>query len=838
VELGDFGAYPVDHVVSAVNALLATDGVCIVVAPPGTGKTTRLPLLLDPSNRVGRLIMTEPRRAAARSAAQRLASTLGERIGETVGLRMRNDTRVSAATQIEVVTEGVFLRMLRSDVGLTGIGAVVFDEVHERRLDCDLSMALSLYARELVRPDLQVVAMSATLDTEATAKLLRAQIIKVDSTLFDVTISYRPTIQAELDRGAVAAIDELLRTTTGDILVFLPGSCEIRATTRQLERHLASSVYASETGREGQGPQGPHGPDGRQVRIVVTPLLGTSSPDETRIALEASKPGTRKIVLATAVAQTSLTIPGVRSVVDSGLTRRAAYDDRSGVSRLVTERSSQATAIQRAGRAGREGPGHVVRLWSKAEYHRCALSDPPEISSADLAETVLALASWGVADPSDLRWIDPPKTERWTTAVGLLQSLALLDSEGRLTSLGESVGELPAHPRVQAMLAYVREHGDSASCVRAASLAADLSGADELRSIFATFLAGRDSKSKHTSSLSLGLISALVCPDRIAARIGSDPGRYQFGAGGIGTLGPDDPVRGTPFLVAVELDGDSKGGRIFRSVPVTVEEVKRVLLNPEEHRITAINDSGNVEVIVEQRVGALCLERRYRDPSPSDVAEAALAAIDLTGELGGDSVRTLFVRREIAASQQCSPPAARGPDTADGEWPSWEGERLHQLLRAACSSLPAKQPLGHFNLAEILRQSLSYRQQQLLNEFAPMEVSVASGRTLRVDYLADGGPTVRSRLQDFLGQHDNPRIALGTVPLRLELLSPAQRPAAITSDLRNFWLSGYRAVRADLRHRYPKHDWPENPLDISVTPNESNGKLPQTPKRHEPGPRR
>jgi ATP-dependent helicase HrpB len=814
--LADFGVFPIDHVASDVRRIVHDDGVCIVVAPPGTGKTTRLPLLLDPANRSGRLIMTEPRRAAARSAAQRLASTLGERVGQTIGLRMRNDTRVSASTQIEVVTEGVFLRMLRTDVGLTGIGTVVFDEVHERRLDCDVSIALALYARELVRPDLQLIAMSATLDTDATQELLRAQIVKVDSALFDVDVVYRPTLQAELDRGAVAAIAELLESTTGDILVFLPGSREIRATEQRLQRHLTSTGRGHDYGKT----------------VVVAPLLGTSSPEETNAAIEVRRPGTRKVVLATSVAQTSLTIPGVRSVVDSGLSRRATYDERSGVSRLVTERSSQATAIQRSGRAGREAPGSAIRLWSRADYERSVRFDPPEILNVDLAETVLTLASWGITEPNSLRWIDPPSTDRWNSSVSLLQSLALLDSSGRLTPLGESVGDLPTHPRAQAMLAFVREHGDRPSCVRAARLAAEIAGTDELTSTFATYLA----TGSGNESLSLGMISALVYPDRIAARIGSDPGRYLFPSGGVGILDPDDPARGVPFIVAVELDGNFKGGRIFRSVPVALDEVRQILSGVEQHRTSFLNESGNVEVLVEWRVGALCLERRKNEPTPTDVAGAVLEKFDHATEMATDGVRALQIRRSIAEQYSAGVPDETGQAIA--EWPSWDEGNVRELVRAACSGLPTKRPLAQFDLAEILRDSLSYPHQNQLQILAPLEIEIASGRKLRVDYLATGGPTVRSRLQDFLGQLDHPRIASGSIALRVELLSPAQRPAAITSDLGDFWGSGYRAVRSDLRHRYPKHAWPENPLEFTIGPNAANGKPVRTPKHPERGHRR
>ena len=775
----DHGRYPIDRVADQVNAALHANGTCVVVAPPGIGKTTRLPLLLEGSSE--RIVVTQPRRAAAFAAAQRMAATLGERVGERVGLRMRDDTRVGAATQIEVVTEGVFIKMLRADPFLSGIGTILFDEVHERSLDSDLSIALCVYAREVVRPDLRLVAMSATLEAEATAQLLGAPVIRTDTPLFDVAVWYEPTLLAEFTNGASRNIGRLLDASDGDILAFLPGSREIRAVIRQFDRRPP--------------PKG----------VIVCALLGSSSPAEMNLALAPAPSGSRKVVLATSIAQTSITIPGVRSIIDSGLTRRSTFDPRTGISRLLTERSSKATAIQRAGRAGREAPGQVIRLWSKSEFEQSPNADVPEILDCDLSETVLTLACWGITSPSELRWMDSPLEDSWTTAHEAVRSLGLLDKDGAVTALGEAVRHLPAHPRIQVMLSFVRQHGDASSRKRASDLATDLSGSESLRRTFISFLEdGTDAQSPR--SLSTGLLGALAFPDRIAARIGGDPGRYQLVGSPIASLDSQDPLRGSPFLVALELDADRKSGKIFRAETLTLDEVRSVLTDCEIRRAAGLTESGNVEAFEERRYGAITVERRRVDPTPKDIAMATLDAFDFGQAFTHDDVQRIVARVEFVRSLE--------PDL---QWPDWSLERLaadetqRQLLLPIFERLPAKRPLDHVQLATILLESLSLDLYRELDRLAPRTISLPSGRTLRVDYLGDATPTVRSRLQDFFGLREGPRIGRGRVALRIELLSPAGRTTAVTSDLSGFWSGGYKAVRADLRHRYPKHSWPEDP---------------------------
>ncbi len=779
----DFGRYPIDLVAEEVIDALRTHGTCVVVAPPGTGKTTRLPLLLPASQRI---IVTEPRRAAALAAAQRMAATLGERVGQQVGLRMRDDTRVSAETRIEVVTEGVFVRMLRADPFLSDISTILFDEVHERSLDSDVALALSRYARELIRPDLQLIAMSATLDADAVARLLNAPVVQTAMSLYPVDVAYEPTVLAELAVGTARVVEELLRTADGDVLAFLPGSGEIRATSRQLARRSL--------------------PDD----VVITALTGSSTSEEMALAFQPLVTGRRKVVLATAVAQTSLTIPGVRSIVDSGLTRRSTFDQRTGISRLITERSSKATAIQRAGRAGREAPGRVVRLWSKAEFDQSTSSDVPEIQDCDLCEVVMTLASWGLTRPEALSWIDAPPSQHWLEAVETVRSLGLVDRSGMVTELGESVRTLPAHPRVQVMLSFVRRHGDRSSRQRAADLAAELAGSPSLRRSFVSFLNHDVPAAGQGRTLSAGLLGALAFPDRVAARITSDPGRYQLVSGVCASLDPSDPLRGNPFLVALDLDADRRTGRIFRAEPLTREEVSSVLQGSERHRTGRLSEQGNVEVYEEVRYGALVLEQAKVVPTPTEIARATVEAFDLERELSNDDVQALVARLELARSVE--------PTRA---WPDWSlsalrsEEKQRELFLPHFESLPARRPLDRIHLVALLLESLPYETARELDALAPKRVSLPSGRQLVVEYRSDAMPTIRSRLQDFFGLMDGPTIGRGRIPLRIELLSPAGRPAAITSDLRSFWAGGYKAVRTDLRHRYPKHAWPDDPTTAS-----------------------
>ena len=783
---------PVDAIAAEVEAALGSSGSCIVIAPPGSGKTTRLPLLLhamraDTLRTYGRIIVTEPRRVATRAAATRMAATLGERVGETVGYRMRDETRISEATRIEVVTEGVFLRMLQHDPGLDDISAVLFDEVHERSLDIDVSLTLTLDARAILRPDLRVVVMSATLEGERYARLLNAPVVTTTTRTFPVQVTNRPTPAAEVEAAIATLLHELVGRTAGDILVFLPGAREIRGVERQLRRKLLPS------------------------NVTVHVLTGTTEPNAASAALLPAPQGCTKVVLATAVAQTSLTIPGVRTVIDSGLSRRSSFVADAGVTRLVTERVSRSTAVQRAGRAGREAPGNGIRRWSCADFDRSAASDVPEITDADLTDTVLQIALWGTTDPSTLKWLDAPPPAHWEAGVEVLRRLGAIDAGGRPTNRGRHLATMPLPARLGSLLLDAVDSGDPDTITRAIALAAELGGGvsttDRLRRLLPT--------SPRTSGrripLSDGLLAAHAFPERIAARIGDDPARYRLASGITATMTDDDPNRGRPLVVALDLDGDRRAGRIFRSTPLMGKELQSLGLATHERRIATRRPSGRVEVTVETLLGEAVVDRRSDEADDADRIAATLASIDLGAMLSAPTVAAL--RARVALLRSC--------DGIAGEWPDWSAERLVRTATAwlvpVLRSRSPRDPLSGVDLAEVLLRSLPPTERHRLDTHAPVSVPIPSGRSVAVDYLDDGGPTIEAKLQEFFGSSQGPRIVDGRFALRLQLLSPAGRPAAVTSDLASFWTNGYAAVRADLRGRYPRHPWPEDPTMATAT---------------------
>ena len=801
--------FPIDGIVEQVRAALDSQGAVVIIAPPGTGKTTRLPLLLAGAGGTDRLLVTEPRRVATRAAAVRMAATLGERVGQTVGYRMRDDTKIGPNTRIEVVTEGVFVRMLQNDPSLEGISTVFFDEIHERSLDIDLSLTLALDARAVLRPDLKIVVMSATLEGERLASLLNAPLVTTQAVTYPVTVAERPTLMAEIAKGVVDALHEqIIRTPTksaglrddvvGDILVFLPGAPEIRRVENELRRR----------------PLGPG--------VMVYPLTGSLPPDAAALALSPAADGLRKVVLATAVAQTSITIPGVRTVIDSGLARRSAYDPTTGTTRLVTERVSKATATQRAGRAGREAPGTVVRLWSAAEFDRSAANDVAEIADSDLTDLALQVALWGTADPLGLAWIDPPPPEHWAGAMGLLRRLGAIDEAGHPTAVGRALGSLPVSTRIGAMLLRAAETHDADTIDRACSLAAQWSGGasttERLRSLLRAEtkqpVVNEPSGLKNSSALTNGQLAMLAFPERVAVRAGDDSGRYQLVSGGVASLGDDDSLRGTTVLVAVDLDGDRRAGRIFEAVATTIEEVLALGQPTEIRRRSKRLPSGRIETIEQTWMGASMLRAQIIPSTADDVAEAALADLDLGAAILAGGVASLRARAALLANLD-------DPNGAASSWPDWSIgaliDSVREWLVPSLRGRDAKDPLNGLDLSGILRDTLSYELRRRLDTEAPVHVSIPTGRDVKIDYLDDGGPTIEAKLQEFFGARQGPSIANGRIPVRLVLLSPKGRPAAITANLGAFWTTGYPAVRTDLRGRYPRHPWPEDPTEAVAT---------------------
>ena len=791
-------ALPVAEVLPALLAALDR-GNAVLVAPPGAGKTSVVPLaLLHASWRdaAARIVVLEPRRVAARAAARRMAALLGEKVGGTVGLRTRLDAVVSATTRIEVVTEGLLVRRLHADPGLSGIACVVFDEVHERSLDADLALALS---RDLqaVRPELRLVAMSATLDGAAFARLLAAPVIESAGRMFPVSVRWatRDTDPRDLPERAAAAARRALAETDGDILVFLPGMAEIR----RAQAALADAP------------------------AVVRPLHGELPPEVQDLALRPDAEGRRRIILATAIAETSLTVEGVTAVVDSGLRRAPRFDPGSGLTRLATVRISRAAAEQRAGRAGRLGPGVVFRLWTEAAHRGLAAADRPEMLEADLAPLALDLAAWG-ADPASLPFLDRPPEAALAAGRDLLRRLGALDEAGAITPRGRAMARLGAHPRLAAMMVAAREQGEAAASL-AAELAAALEERDPLRGADAPAdvrprlcrlgAAGARAAAQYRRRLGVaaraadpdcaGALLAAAFPDRIAMARGA-PGAFLLANGRGARLSSADPLAGAPFLAVAALDLSGTDARIRLAAPLTRAEVET---------LGAARIVTSAEVAWDDQAGAVRARRRRMldalvlDEAPIGEPDAALV---VRGLCAGVRARGLAVLPWTPAARHLQARVARmaalepgWPDLADAALAA----TLEDWLAPHLTGLRSLDALARLDLAAILRGMLGWERAAALDAALPATLALPHGRAA-IDYTRDP-PTVSVRAQALFGLAETPRLAGGRVTAQIELLSPAGRPIAVTGDLAAFWRGGWAEVRKAMRGRYPKHAWPEDP---------------------------
>jgi ATP-dependent helicase HrpB len=830
---------PVDEALAPLRAALGTRRAAVLQAPPGAGKSTVVPLaLLDEEWARGkRLIMLEPRRLAARAIAQRMAQTLGESVGRTVGYRMRFDTRVSRATRIEVVTEGVLTRLLQSDPALEGVAAVVFDEFHERSLQADLGVALALDARAHLTPELRLLVMSATLDGAAVARLLGdAPLISTHGRIFPVETRYAgfgPPALPDAPSGKLIAqlVSRALHEEQGDVLVFLPGAREIR----QLHSWLNAA----------QLPSG----------VQVLPLFGDLASEEQDAALAPAARGVRKVVLATNIAETSLTIPGVRVVVDSGLVRRACFDPVTGMSRLETQCISRASADQRQGRAGRLAAGVCYRAWSEGAQSTLAAFTPPEILDADLAPLALELASWGVRDAGALRWLDAPPAAQLGSARDLLVRLGALDGEGRITAHGRELARLGAHPRLAHMLLRARVLGQ---LPLAAQLAALLSERDLLRagpgtrdadirarlevlraedrgSAFdrpalqrarraardlerqADSAAGAAGASRADTGDEAGLLLAFAYPDRIGRKRAGGAGRFILANGrGAAFSGPQGLAR-QELIVAVDLDDRERDARILLAAPLERRDLMEAFADRIRRRESVQWSTREQAVIARHTVelDALVLEEQPLTEVPADAVRRAM----LTGvrELG---IAALPWNRE-ARDLQARIEFVRAAPGAHAAWPAVSdaalGATLEAWLAPWLDGVTRREHLARVPLTDALRAQLTWEQQRELEEWAPANLTMPSGSRIRVDYLDDSAPAVSVRLQEVFGLADTPRLGRGRVPVTFKLLSPARRPVQVTRDLASFWRGAYAEVRKELRGRYPKHYWPENPLAAEPT---------------------
>ncbi len=824
---------PVDHILPELRAALSARTSLLLQAPPGAGKTTGVPpALLDEPWLAGRkIIMLEPRRLAARAAARRIASLLGERPGERAGYRMRMDTNVGPSTRIEVVTEGVLTRMLQSDPALEEAGLVIFDEFHERSLQADVGLALALQAQALLREDLRILVMSATLDGEAVARLLGdAPIVTSAGQIFPVETRYIPMAEGErLERAVAAAVRRALDREEGDILVFLPGAGEIRR---------AQELLAEET------------------RATVLALHGTLPQEEQERALEPSRPGERKVVLSTSIAETSLTIEGIRIVIDSGRMRLPRFSPGSGMTRLETVRVSRASADQRRGRAGRLGPGICCRLWSEAEQATLMAYTPPEILEADLAPLALDLAEWGVADPSELAWLDRPPTGAFAQARDLLTRLGALDREGSITPHGREIARLPLHPRLAHMLIRGEEEGfPSLACDLAALLgerdimrghgasvdpdlrlrleALGRAGGESHNDMFPTeeytvdraairrvqresrhwrrLLKGRD---REEGTAAAGLLLAFAYPDRIAQARPGQRGRFMLSNGRSAFVDQEQPLAGEPFLVAADLDGKRRESRIFLAAPVTLDDLESGFgdLLMVEEVVRWDEELDGVSARRRTRLGALVLrDVPLRDPDPGLMRAALTERIAREG-IGSLpwSREALRVRERIAFMHR-----------HDRSWPDVSDEALaaaiEEWLAPHLHGMRRRDDLRALRLTDLLLDMLGWERRAALDATAPSHLTVPSGSRIPLDYSDPDAPVLSVRLQEMFGMTETPRIGGGRVPVTIHLLSPANRPVQVTRDLANFWRTTYFDVRKDLKGRYPKHYWPDDPMQAVPT---------------------
>ncbi|MFC4309639.1 ATP-dependent helicase HrpB [Steroidobacter flavus] len=832
---------PIETALPDLRRALTDHRNVVLQAPPGAGKSTGVPLALLPEPWRGdaRIVMLEPRRLAARAVATRMAQTLGEPVGRTVGFRTRLETKVTKDTRIEVVTEGILTRWLQRDPTLEGVALVIFDEFHERSLNADLGLALCLDAQETIREDLRLLVMSATLDGAAVAKLLGdAPIITSEGRAFPVTTHYRERLDVRSSRPQYEDMAQILARTIsraiedepGDVLAFLPGQGEIRRAQRFLE--------------ETSLPPG----------VRVLPLFGELSPQEQDAAIQPSRSGERKIVLATNIAETSLTIEGVRIVVDSGQERRSRFDPVTGMGRLELGSISRASADQRRGRAGRVQAGVCYRLWSEVEHAALPAQTAPEIVGADLAPLALELANWGIADPSALRWLDPPPSATFAQARDLLRSLDAIAAEGRVTEHGRALARMATHPRLAHMIVRGAELGLQTTALQIAAVLGErdflrTQGQDRNvdlrfrvealrgeRSLPANVFIDQGAKQRALRSIDLlarqlekprkdssqlgdfdvGRLLALAYPDRIAQSRGTG-GRYLLSSGRGAQLPPAQSLSQAEFLVVADLDAGDREAMIRLAAPLTRELLEADFASHIEHRERFEWSSREQSVAAqdERWLGALKLyERRIDKPDPTRMLEAMLAGVR---ELG---LGALPWTKTARALQTRLIFAKRFDERAPAPWPDVSDaalmEHLDEWLAPWLNDMSRRDHLARLDLHDILMSLLDWNAQQRLETFAPTHLAVPSGSRIPIDYTEES-PTVAVRLQEVFGMHETPTVAEGRVPLTLQLLSPAHRPVQVTRDLVSFWARGYLDVKKELKGRYPKHYWPDDPLTAQAT---------------------
>jgi ATP-dependent helicase HrpB len=815
-----------------VRDALAAHRAAVLQAPPGAGKTSLVPLAMLGEPWLGErsIVMLEPRRLATRAAAHRLAALHGDAVGETVGYRMRGETRVSRATRIEVVTEGVLTRRLQHDPTLDGVGLLIFDEFHERSLDADLGLALALRTRTLLRDDLRLLVMSATLDGERVAAVLGgAPIVTSEGRMYPIETRYRPPRpDTRLEAAVVAAVLHARAHDAGDLLVFLPGAAEIRRVHDDL---AAAGLEHS----------------------LITPLFGALPFEDQDRALRPDPRGRRKIVLATSIAETSLTIEGIRVVIDAGWSRVPRFSPRSGMTRLETVRVSRASADQRRGRAGRLGPGVCYRLWNEHDTHALLAAAPPEIATADLAPLALDLAAAGVDDPAELAWMDPPPSAAFAQARELLRELNAIDAAGAITAQGRRMAGVPAHPRLAHMLIRAGELGAGATACDVAALlgerdifrwsaasgipdcdialrldllrrgerASPPPGADVDRDALRRVRTESDRLRRQVAPRDTdvrpdmgGVLVALAYPDRVAQRREGDRPRFLLRGGQGAELLVSQSLSPQSYLAIAELDDRRPEARVFLAAAISLEDVRETFAGQiETQDVVTLDDSTGVVLARRvERLGAIVLrESRLAHPDAEVIRRVLLDAIrrrGLTSLPWTDEAQRERERIAFVASH-------------DNAWPPVSDDallaRLDEWLGAALDGVRRWSDLARVDLAGALRELLDWRQRRALDELAPSHIVVPTGSRIAVDYADPRAPVLAVRIQEVFGLLESPRVLGGRVPVTMHLLSPAHRPVQVTQDLAGFWRTSYFDVRKDLRGRYPKHEWPEDPLAATPT---------------------
>jgi ATP-dependent helicase HrpB len=820
----DSSPLPIDAALHELTAALRANNAAVLVAPPGAGKTTRVPLVLaaEPwakrSEKPGRILVLEPRRLAARAAAERMAHNLGERVGETVGLRVRFGSKVSRRTRIEIVTEGIFTRLILDDPMLEGVAAVLFDEFHERSLDADLGLALARDAQQGLREDLKILVMSATIDGARVAALMGsavlggAPVIESQGKSFAVETRYVGRDARPIEPQVADTILHAMRAEPGSLLAFLPGAAEIRRAQALLENRINDAT------------------------TDIVPLYGALGGDEQARAIEPAPPGRRKIVLATSIAETSITIDGVRIVVDSGVARVPRYEPDVGVTRLETVRVSRAAADQRRGRAGRTEPGLCYRLWDEPQTAALEPFARPEILAADLSAFALDLAAWG-ADADKLAFLDPPPNAALAEAKALLTALGAIDADGRITEEGRQLRRLPLPPRLARMVVDAARLGEGMIAAEIAALISErgLGGDDvDMRERLGALHRDRAPRARDAramaqrwaavveaplrrvkSELSVGALIALAFPERIAKNRGGAAGAFVLANGRGANLDPASPLAREPFLAVAELAGSAAQGRILSAAPITLGEIEARFAD----RITARQDitfdatSLSLRGRNSRRLGALVLGEQpvpvMPDENTANLLAESIAALGIdrlpwTKALAQWRDRVMFLRQSEGAS-----------------WPDLSDAALAASAEAwLAPALAGKTALAEFTADEFataLGEFLPWPLRRRLDAEAPVYFEAPTGSRVPIDYAGDGGPKIAIRVQELFGLDRHPAIAGGKVPLAIELLSPAQRPVQTTRDLPGFWRGSYAAVRAEMRGRYPKHPWPDDPIAATAT---------------------